>query len=90
MDSKNNTVAVTNTNTIAKTGHGILKAVYITISGNRVFSIYDGTSGSGELLFTIEATTGNHFLSYINVPVRDGLFINVDSGTTGNLLVLYE
>lgn len=90
MGDKNNTSFVTSSNTLAKTGHGVLKAIYQTQTGDRIFSIYDGTSAAGTLIVSTEAGTGVHLLPYINHPVKDGLFINVDSGTTGSVLVVYE
>lgn len=90
MGDKNNVSYVTCADVLAKTGHGVIKSVYQATTGDRVFSIYDGTTCSGTLILTTEAGTGVHTMPYINHPVKDGLFINVDSGTTGSILIVYE
>ena len=46
MGDKNNLVEVTITDTLAKTGHGILKAAYVTESGDNTWIIRDGTAAT--------------------------------------------
>ena len=92
MGDKNQIVAVTDTDTLAKTGHGIIKAIYETTGGDRTWVIRDGTTAGGTALFTITQGTNNRFEApYINHPVRDGLFIdNTAAGTGGEILVVFE
>lgn len=94
MGDKNQLSRVTTTDTIAKTGHGVLKAIYIDTPGDIIFRVYDGITAAGALLFEIDtdsATSGHLFTApYINHPVNTGIFIDVVSGTTGSLVVIYE
>lgn len=82
-------IAVVNSTTVqAKTGHGILKSIATTTAGDRVFSIIDDVSGS-TAKFSFKADAGNS-APIINTPFKTGIRIVVASGTTGEIIVLYE
>ena len=52
-------LAVVNSATVqAKTGHGIVKSIYTTTAGDRVFSIIDNTTGT-TAKFSFTADAGN-------------------------------
>lgn len=91
MGDKNQIIEVTCSDTLVKTGHAVIKAIYAQ-PGDRAWIIRDGTTVAGAVVMTITANANNHFEApYINHPVRDGLFIdNTTSGTTGTLVVVYE
>jgi len=89
MGDKNNVVAAT-ADLLVKTGHGIIKAIYVTQAGDRIFTIRDGiAAGGGDALFAID-TSDLVLMPYINHPVNAGLFADSDAGTTGTLLIVYE
>ena len=93
MGDKNQTVRVTSTSTQAKTGHAQLKAAYITVPGDRIFEIIDGTGDGDTTIVNVDATSATFspiLMPYINTPMRDGLRVQVVSGTTGELLVVFE
>jgi hypothetical protein len=94
MGDKNNLVRVTTTDVLAKTGHGVLKAIYEDTSGDHIFNIYDGVNTCGELLFSVDEDSPNsaHMFSapYINHPLKTGLFIDALSGTTGSIVIIFE
>ena len=94
MGDKNNLVRVTCTSITTKTGHGILKAAYVDTPGDIIFRIRDNTADSGDILFEIDtdsATSGHLFNApYINHPVSLGIRIQVVSGSSGSLVVIYE
>ena len=82
-------LAVVNSATVqAKTGHGLVKAIYTTTAGDRVFSIIDNTAGS-VAKFSFKADAGNS-AAIINTPFKTGIRVVVASGTTGEIVVLYE
>ena len=89
MTGKISQLAVVNSATVqAKTGHAVIKAISTTVAGDRVFSIIDGTSGS-TATFSFKADAGNT-APMINTPFSTGLRIVVASGTSGEIVVLYE
>jgi hypothetical protein len=82
-------LAVVNSATVqAKTGHGIIKSVYTSTPGDRVFSIIDNVSGT-TAKFSFTAQVGGS-ASAINTPFKTGIRIVVASGSTGEIVVLYE
>lgn len=89
MGDKNQIKAVTGTDVLCKTGHGILKAIYVTDVGDYAFTVRDGTSAAGTALFTMTAESGV-FLPYINTPFNTGLFIDNTGGANGAILVIFE
>ena len=89
MGDKNNAVEVVGTDVLAKSGHAILKSIYVTTSGDRTYTIRDGTSAAGTAIFTMTANVAGS-MPYINHPFRDGLFIDNTGGTSGTLLVIFE
>lgn len=94
MGDKNQLGRITSTSTQLKTGHGILKAVYVPTPGDRIFEIINGTSDSDTTLFSVDLTdaSGGFLLSmpYINHPFNSGLRVQVVSGSTGEITVIYE
>ena len=51
MGDKNNIARVTTCSTTVRTGHGILKAIYVDTPGDIIFNIRDSTADSGDILF---------------------------------------
>lgn len=94
MGDKNQLGRITSSTTQLKTGHGVLKAVYVATPGDRIFEVINGTSDSDTTLISVDltdATNGFQFLApYINHPFSSGLRIQVVSGSTGELIVIYE
>lgn len=94
MGDKNRTARITTTSSQVKTGHGILKAVYVVTPGDEIFEVIDGTLDSDTTIMSIDtdvATSGHIFLApYINRPMNAGIRVQVVSGTTGELLVVFE
>jgi len=94
MGDKNQLARITTCDATSKTGHGILKALYVDTPGDIIFRVYDGTDNTGLLLFEIDtdsATSGHLFAApYINHPVNVGIHTDVVSGTTGGLVIVYE
>lgn len=94
MGDKNQLSRITCTTTQLKTGHGVLKAAYVTTPGDTIYEIIDGTCDGAATLMSIDLTdaTGGFLFSapYINHPVNTGLRVQVVSGTTGELVVIYE
>ena len=93
MGDKNNVVEVTAGDLLVKSGHAILKAVYMTEPGDNQWEIVDGTDGTGVTIFTVDgqaAANGLVLMPYINHPMNTGIFIDHISGTLGRLLVVYE
>jgi len=93
MGDKNRTVRVEGVSTQAKTGHGILKAIYMPTPGDRIWEIIDGTADCDATLFSIDGVSITQpplSLPYINRPVNTGLRIQVVSGATGEILVVFE
>ena len=89
MVGKISQLAVVNSATVqAKTGHGIIKSIYTTTAGDRVFSIIDNITGT-TAKFSFTANAGNS-AAMINTPFSTGLRIVVASGSTGEIVVLYE
>ena len=85
MVGKISQLAVVNSATVqAKTGHCIVKSVYTTTAGDRVFSIIDNITGS-TAKFSFTANAGNSA-----AMISTGLRIVVASGSTGEIVVLYE
>ena len=92
MGDKNNISYITSSTTI-KTGHSILKAFYATAQGDRVITVRDGTSDSDPVIFTANLTSATFPLismPYINHPCRDGIRVQVVSGSTGAVAVVFE
>ena len=94
MGDKNRTARITTTSSQVKTGHGILKAVYVTTPGDEIFEVIDGITDCDTTIMsidTVSATNGFQFLApYINRPMNAGIRVQVVSGTTGELLVIFE
>jgi len=94
MGDKNNVGRVTCADVQLKIGHGILKAVYVATPGDTIFEVIDGIADCGPTIMSIDlvdATSGFQFLApYINHPVNTGLRVQVVSGTSGELIVVYE
>jgi hypothetical protein len=93
MGDKNNTVRITCTSTQVKTGHAVLKAVYVTVPGDSIYEIIDGTCDAHTTVVNLDLTSATFapiLMPYINHPIRDGLRVQVVSGTTGEILVVYE
>ena len=89
MTVKISQLAVANSATVqAKSGHAIVKSIYTTVAGDRVFSIIDNTSGT-TAKFSFKADAGNS-APHINTPFTTGVRIVVASGTTGEIVVMYE
>ena len=93
MADKNNLVEVAGSDVLAKTGHGIIKAIYVNPT-DRTWIIRDGTSVSGTALFTVgsaAAANGPISMPYINHPCSDGIFVdNTTAGTVGTLVIVFE
>ena len=94
MGDKNQLSRVTTTSTTAKTGHGILKALYVDTPGDIIFNIRDNTGDAGDILFAVDLTdaTGGFLFSapYINHAFSLGLRVQVVSGATGSIVAIYE
>jgi len=94
MGDKNNVAETCGaTDLLVKTGHGIIKAIYMTQPGDNVWEVVDGTDGTGETMFIISgiaAANGLFLAPYINHPVSTGIFIDHTGGTGGKLLIVYE
>ena len=94
MGDKNNIARIDTTSTTVKTGHGILKAIYVDTPGDRIFNIRDSTADTLDILFQIDLTdaTGGFLFSapYINHPFSIGLRVQELSGATGSIVVVYE
>ena len=94
MGDKNNLARITTTSTTVKTGHGILKAIYVDTPGDRVFNIRDSTADTLDILFQIDLgslTPGFMFSApYINHPCSIGIRVQEVSGTTGSIVVIFE
>jgi len=89
MVGQTSQLAVVNSATVqAKTGHGLVKSIYTTTSGDRVFSIIDNITGT-TAKFSFTANAGNS-APIINTPFKTGIRIVVASGSTGEIVVLYE
>jgi hypothetical protein len=89
MTGKISQIAVCNSATVqAKTGHAILKSIYTTVAGDRVFSIIDDTTGT-TAKFSFKADAGNS-APHLNTPFTTGVRIVVASGTSGEIVVMYE
>ena len=91
MGDKNNIIEVGSGDTLVKTGHAIIKAIYAQ-PGDRTWVIRDGTSAAGTLVMTVVNDANNHFEApYINHPVKNGIFVdNTVAGTGGTIVVVYE
>lgn len=94
MGDKNNVIETCGTcDLLVRTGHGVLKAVYMTQPGDNVWEIVDGTDGTGVTLFIVSglaAVNGPVLMPYINHPMNTGIFIDHTGGTGGKLLIVYE
>ncbi len=93
MGDKNNIGRITCADVQLKVGHAILKAVYVSTSGDRVFEVIDGTADCAPTIMSIDleaATRSPVLMPYINHPVNVGLRVQVVSGATGELVVVYE
>jgi len=93
MGDKNNLARVTNLDVQAKTGHGILKSVYVTVPGDRIFEIIDGLTDCDTTVFSMDLTADTLApitLTYINHPMADGIRIQHVSGATGEIVVIFE
>ncbi len=93
MGDKNAIGRITSASIQLRTGHGILKAAYIATAGDRIFEIIDGTLDGDETILSIDAGSATQapFLApYLNHPMADGIRVQVVSGTTGELIVVYE
>lgn len=89
MVGQTSQLAVVNSATVqAKTGHGIIKSIYTSTPGDRVFSIIDNITGT-TATFSFTANAGNS-APILNTPFKTGIRIVVASGTTGEIIVLYE
>ena len=89
MVGQTSQLAVVNSATVqAKTGHGIVKSIYTSTPGDRVFSIIDNITGS-TAKFSFTANAGNS-APILNTPFKTGIRIVVASGSTGEIVVLYE
>ena len=93
LESKNNIATATSSDVLAKTGHGVLKAVY-TSPNDRAWVIRDGTGVGGTAIMTITsgaAGNGGYSAPYLNRPFKTGLFIdNTTAGTVGEIHVVFE
>ena len=94
MGDKNNIARITCADVQLKTGHGVLKAAYVSTPGTTIFEIIDGTLDSDPTLMSIDCvdiTSGYLFLApYLNHPVNKGLRVQVVSGSGAELVVIYE
>lgn len=88
MGDKNQVVNVIGATIQAKTGHSIVKAVYTSFGGDRVYGIVNNTTGT-TAVFTFKADAGNGLIN-LHTPFNLGLRIVVVSGTTGEIVVVYE
>jgi len=91
MGDKNNISETDATDLLVKTGHGILKAIYVQ-PGDRTWIIRDGTSAAGTAVMTVVANANNHFEApYINHPMNSGIFIdNTVAGASGTIVLVFE
>lgn len=79
MGDKNNIIEVTITDTIVKTGHGILKALYVTVAGDNTWIIRDGVSST--------AATGTFTLTCVvatDIVIVNGLTYTGVAGCKAN------
>jgi hypothetical protein len=94
MGDKNNLSRITTCAVLVKGGHAIIKAIYVDTPGDEIINIYDGINTCGELLFSIDEDqpAAGHLFSapYINHPCNLGIFVDVLSGTTGSIVIVYE
>lgn len=75
------TAITTNASTQVKTGPGILMGLSVNTAGSSwTATIYDGTSTSGTLLYTVDLNTVGPII-FPNTIFNTGLFI-VTAGTT--------
>ena len=93
MGDKNNTAYITSCSTTVKTGHSIIKAIYVTVPGDIIYTIRDGTGDTDPVVATLDLTSATFppiLMPYVNHPVSDGIRVQVVSGTTGGILVVFE
>lgn len=94
MGDKNRTAEIAATDTLVKTGHGILKAVYTPSVGDRTWVIRDGTDATGTVILTVlqgAAANGHFSAPYVNTPFATGLFVdNTAAGAAGTVLIIFE
>ena len=93
MGDKNNVGRITTVDVQLKIGHGILKAAYVVTGGDIIFNIIDGIDDCGPVIASIDAVSATQppvLMPYINHPVNTGLRVQVVSGTSGELIVVYE
>ena len=90
MAEKSQLHRVLGTSIQCKTGHGILKGLYVTVVGDRVWEVIDGTADNDTTLFKVAAATSAVSAPIINFPVPSGIRIQCISGSTGELIVLVE
>ena len=84
MTSKLDKPLMFNSSGSACSGYGTLKAVMFSDSGSGMVSIKDGASSGGTIM-TCNTVSGTEFIDFSSlggVPFKDGLYIDITSGSS--------
>lgn len=93
MGDKNNISRIIGSDVQVKIGHGIVKSIYVTVPGDRIYEIIDGTDNCDTTVINMDLTAVTEapiLMPYINHPMGSGIRVDVISGATGEILVVFE
>lgn len=79
---------VVTTSAAVKTGRGRCIEFVVT-TGDRVWTLYDNTSGSGTKIAVIAANANVPYGATLSTTFDTGIYANTDSGTSGTLTVTH-